>query len=81
MPESILIRRLLLPELHLVQATQRPGTKTLVVHARKQSEMRAATTLTSLTDTWLSPICPKSSPCAEPSSAGATKSLPTSTPA
>jgi ribosomal protein L34E len=39
MPESILIRRLLLPELHLVQATQRPGTKTLVVHARKQSEM------------------------------------------
>jgi transposase len=39
MPESIIIRRLLLPELHLVNASQRPGSCTLVVQAQKQSEM------------------------------------------
>ncbi len=39
MPESILIRRLLLPELHLANASQRPGRRTLVIHAEKRSAM------------------------------------------
>jgi transposase len=39
MPDSILIRRLLLPELHLQRASQKPGTRTLVVHAEKRSAM------------------------------------------
>ncbi len=54
MPESIPIRRLLLPELHLQRASQKPGTRTLVVHAEKRSAMevcpRCATPSTSTYD-------------------------------
>jgi transposase len=41
MPKSILIRRVLLPELSLVHASQRPGTRTLVLQAEKQSATEA----------------------------------------
>lgn len=39
MPETMLLRRLLLPELKFVRSWRKPGTATLAVEAEKQSEM------------------------------------------
>ena len=39
MPETMLLRRLLLPELKFVRSWRRPGTKTVGVEAQKVSEM------------------------------------------
>src|SRR5262249_49115564 len=54
MPEDILVRRLLLPELHLVHSYQRPGAVTLAVEADKVSEFevcpRCASKSTSVYD-------------------------------
>ena len=54
MPETMLLRRLLLPELKFERSWRRPGTKTVGVQARKVSEMevcpRCATRSTSVYD-------------------------------
>jgi len=39
MPESMLLRRLLLPELKFLRSWRKPGTVTLGVEAEKRSEM------------------------------------------
>jgi transposase len=54
MPETMLLRRLLLPELKLNRSWHRPGTRTVVVEAEKVAEMevcpRCATKSTSVYD-------------------------------
>jgi len=54
MPETMLLRRLLLPELKLTGSWKRPRTRTLVVEAEKVAEMevcpRCATASTSIYD-------------------------------
>jgi transposase len=54
MPETMLLRRLLLPELKFVRSWRRPGTKTVGVEAEKVSEMevcpRCATKSSSVYD-------------------------------
>ena len=54
MPETMLLRRLLLPELKFVRSWRRPGTKTVGVEAQKVSEMevcpRCATRSSSVYD-------------------------------
>lgn len=54
MPETMLLRRLLLPELKLTRSWKRPGTRTLVVEAEKVAAMevcpRCATASTSIYD-------------------------------
>ena len=39
MPETMLLRRLLLPELKFQRSYRKPGTATLAVEAEKRSEM------------------------------------------
>ncbi|HVU34052.1 MAG TPA: hypothetical protein VHE61_11495, partial [Opitutaceae bacterium] len=39
MPETMLLRRLLLPELKFTRSYRKPGTATLAVEAEKQSDL------------------------------------------
>src|ERR1043165_101520 len=54
MPETMLLRQLLLPEMKFLNSWQKPGTKTLGVEAEKQSQLevcpRCATASTSVYD-------------------------------